>query len=309
MRARFASSIFILIGGCLSLLTFAGMAQQGVGHGMPKLVPTSTKAGADSVEPSLNNNSNEDKGRTLARTNEVALSAENAGMESRVDKMSSFLQEHLPVSLFMEFATLLVAVVTIIFAIFVPALGFIEWRRFEKLQKEITRQKEALDERVKDFKSDLKKQRSKLAQDRQALGDRVEAFKADLKVQEQQLTSYQRFLEAVLRHQSDLLLGIVGGSALKPEEDRRLRSLIFEAEATLDLFHPDREEVVKALMRLEQIGADNAVPSLVLLRDDPAADREIQIQAQRVLSKIEQRLRDERIKTMEKFHEKQNNQA
>jgi hypothetical protein len=88
------------------------------------------------------------------------------------------------------------------------------------------------------------------------------------------------------------------GAALKPEEDRKLRSLISETEAVLDLFHPEKVKVVNALWHLEQIGGDNAIPSLAQLRDDSAAETEIRVRAQQVLGKIQERLKEERNKSV-----------
>jgi hypothetical protein len=186
--------------------------------------------------------------------------------------------EHLQSGMILDYATFLVAAITAIFALFLGVLGIIEYRRFEKLERQLATQGKELHEQ------------------RMSLDARVERFKVELQTQEQRLAANQRFLEAVLSHHSMLLVGIVKGfgAALKREEARRLSSLISEAEAALDLFYPDKSEVLKALLRLEQIGADGSISSLVQLRNDINADAEVRIRAQQVLTKVKDRLRTER---------------
>jgi|GEM_PF-6255872 len=191
--------------------------------------------------------------------------------------LATTLLEHLQTSTVIEYATLIVAMVTLLIAIFIPALGFLEWRRFVKL------------------KNELVVQRRRLEKERHILQTKIDAFTAQIESQQQRLVANQRFLDAVLSHYSDLLVGIIEGfgSALQPEQARKLSSLIFEAEAAVDLFHPDSEEVVKALWRLEQIGADAAVPWLVRLKEDPYASKKIGIRATEVLAQVRDRLRRE----------------
>ncbi len=224
---------------------------------------------------------------------------DKAGLEAQVGEMKAGLMEHLQAALILDYATLLIAAVTAAFAVFALLLagfGLIEWARFKELRKELAEEKLTLGERIESFKCELEAQRKELAEERRTLETRIETFKAGLETQEQRLAANQRFLEAVLSHHSNLLVGIVEGfgAALKPDEARRLGGLIFEAEAALDLFYPDRDEVLKALMRLELIGAHGAVSSLVRLRDDNAAEPEIRVRAQQVLSTILERLKKER---------------
>ncbi len=194
---------------------------------------------------------------------------------------------HLHYTIILEYATFLVAVVTAIFAIFLGVFGVLEWLKYKHLRQELAVQRK-----------ELTVQRKELEEERQSLEVRIETFKSEIQAQERRLADNQRFLEAVLLHHSALLVGIVEGfgSALKPEEARRLTSLIFEAEAALDLFYPDKSDVDKALRRLEEVGSDGSVSSLVQLRDDKTADPEIRVRAQQVLTTVKERLKKERMK-------------
>jgi hypothetical protein len=220
---------------------------------------------------------------TAQQTAEAPKTASNAVTKGRPDDIKSEIVEHLKAGMILDYATFLVAVVTIIFAIFLGVIGALEWLKFRNLRNELSAQRE-----------DQEEQRKELATERRSLGIRIETFKSELEGQEQRLTASQRFLEAVLSHHSALLVGIVEafGASLKPEEARKLKSRIFEAEAALDLFHPDDSEVHKALRRLEEIGSDGAVSSLAQLRDDKTTDPEIRLRAQRVLTKVKERLKN-----------------
>lgn len=222
--------------------------------------------------------------------------------------------EHLQYGMILDYATFLVAAITAIFAIFASFLGIFEWRRVEALKKEVAAERKelhearkAFDSRIETSKFELLAQaqglRKELDEERKAIearietfNARIEAFKSGLEAQEQRLHANQRFLEAVLSHHSRLLVGIVEGfgSALNPDEVTRFNSLISEAESALDLFRPDKAVVRRALLNLEHIGSDGSVSSLVQLRDDPTEEKEICIQAQKVLMIVKERLNSER---------------
>lgn len=290
MIARFGRRFALLACWCLCVMLFSALAPRSGS----KVAPPRSQ-----IDPS-GGGSVDDRPLGAAPPSvppgEPVLEIESAKVEDSAD----ILREHLPVSLILEYATLLIAVETIVFAIFLGAFGYFEWARYKKLQESIESERNALDKRIEAFKSDLEGQRKELAEERQNLRSRVEVFKDDLQSQENRLAAYQRFLEAVLSQHSDLLVGLIEGfgSALRPEEDRRLRSLIAEASAVLDLFHPDRVKVDNALWHLEQIGADNAVAPLVQLRSDPAAEAETRVKAQIVLSKVQERLKEEQKKRL-----------
>ncbi len=216
--------------------------------------------------------------------------------ESRSSEAKNGVVEHLRAALVLDYATFLVAVVTAIFAVFLATFGILEWIRFENLRKKLKAQKKELTEERQIFETRLRTFKSEIDLKEQAFDARLGTFKSEIDLQEQRVAANQRFLEAVLSHHSNLLVGIVEsfGTALQPDEARRLASQIFEAEAALDLFYPDKDEVLKALLRLEQIGGDGAVSSLIRLRDDSDADPKIRIRAQQVLYKILERLKKER---------------
>lgn len=261
------------------------------------LVPKPTPSATSSPDPIGNL---EDRAPVPDFSPNKGLKAAEAAGETRPEDRRDMLKEdvigHLQSAMILDYATFLVAVVTAVFAMFLAGLGFIEWRRFKELKGELAKEKLRVGQRIGRFRADLDAQRMELAGERTALETRVEAFKTALDAQEGRLAGNQRFIEAVLSHHSSLLVGIVEGfaSSLTTDQAQRLRSLIFEAEAALDLFYPDKGEVLKALLRLEQIGADNSVSSLVWLRDDPAAAPDARIRAQEVLSKIVERLKKQR---------------
>lgn len=210
------------------------------------------------------------------------------GEEGR-GELETWLREHLQTSLMVEYTTFLVAVLAAFFGIFLAFFTYLETTRFKGLKREIAEQRRI-----------LKQSSSELREEWKSSEREAQRLKVDLDIQERKLVGYQRFLEGVLSNHSDLLVGLVEGfgTALQPEEERRLRSLIFEVGAVLDLFHPDKVRVVNALWNLEQIGGDNAVGSLVQLRDDPATDGGIRVGAERALSKIRERLKEERRKSL-----------
>ena len=299
MKSRRFSHLAAAAGGSIGLLLCAALPRLGADLETTAPVPTRAQEEQGGSTESIVSDSSNDESRVPMRgERDEGRATENTRQGNQASAVWNLLREHLPVSQVLEYATLLVAIETTLFAIFLGAFGYFEWARYKKLKEDIESERGALDKRIESFRADLETQRTELAAERQTLHTRVEAFKEDLRTQEQRLIAYQRFLEAVLSQHSDLLVGLIGGfgSALQPEADRRLRSLIFEAEAVLDLFHPDRLKVVNALWHLEQIGADSAVSSLVQLRDDAAAESEIRVRAQIVLSRIQERLKEERKK-------------
>jgi len=234
----------------------------------------------------------------ITTTGNTAGAAASLGNEKPRETRNPIL-EHLQAALILDYATFLVALITIVFAVFLGMFGLIEWRRWESLKQEFGMQRQELAEERDNLKKEFIRQREELAEERQGLLTRIDAFKSDIESQEKRLVATQRFLEAVLSQHSSLLVGIVKGfgSALKPDEARKLLSLIAEAEATLDLFYPDKAEVFKALLKLEQIGADGAVPSLAQLVEDASEDTGVRLRAQEVLLRIVLRLKGERIAT------------
>ncbi len=175
-------------------------------------------------------------------------------------------------------------VLAIIFPVISLLVGLWEWNRFNSLRTEV---KDALTE-VGDVQKGVRRSQQDLAES-------VSEFQANLELQEQRLASAQRYLEAVWSQYSNLLVGIASGLTLSLGKDgvQRFRSQISEADACMNLFHPDEGEVKSALYILEQIGADNAVAPLARLRDDESVSREIYGRARDVLDIVCDRIREQ----------------
>lgn len=282
---RHAWRLGLIVGCSVALLALTASAVMGAEQG--DSLPTTNQVGSSTGDPSQPNLRSDIDGEIPGIVQLGTIGSQSIPDETKesppedpVGGTQTGILEHLSAALILDYATFLVAVVTAIFAISLAGLGFFEWARF------------------REFRIEVAKEREELAEASRTLEARVETFKSDLKAQEDRLASNQRFLEAVLSHHSNLLVGIVEGfgDALKPAETRRIGSLIFEANAALDLFYPDEAEVLKALLQLEQIGSHGSVSSLVHLRDDKDADPEIRIRAQQVLTKVLERLKKERRK-------------
>jgi uncharacterized membrane-anchored protein YhcB (DUF1043 family) len=204
--------------------------------------------------------------------------------------------EHLRSAMILDYATFLVAIITLIFTIFVGIFAVREWQKFVMVKKELAAQRAELSHQREGLEKQLRaiaEQRSELAAEGRRTQDHVESFRLEMNAQEKRLANSQRFLEAVLSTQSSLLVGIVEGfgSALKPQDARQIGALIFEAESALYLFYPDNSEVLKALLKLEQVGSDSSVPLLVQLRDDPSAAGDLRVRAQQVLTTVKERIK------------------
>src|ERR1700674_1327400 len=184
--------------------------------------------------------------------------------EATGSRSQSAEQAILRTEVVLDYAALLVLVVTILFAVVTAVLGIVSYRRFRGQAAEI-----------------------------RGFREEIAGFQVALKEQQNALSVSQRFLDSVWTHYADLLVGIVSelGNVLNPEDDSRVRGRIFEAEAALNLFHPRGEEVRAALRRLEMIGTEVSVASLTRLMKDESVPAEVRLQAKDVLLAIRVRLR------------------
>jgi large-conductance mechanosensitive channel len=209
------------------------------------------------------------------------------------------LLDHLRSGMILDYATFLVAIITLIFTFFIGIFAVREWQKFLTVKKELAAQREELMQQrtaLQEQLTAIAQQRNELAAERRQFQGQVESFRSEISAQEMRLSNGQRFLEAVLSTQSSLLVGIVEGfgSALNPQDAQKIAALIFEAESALYLFYPEKTEVLKALLKLEQVGSDSSVAPLVQLRDDPQTDGDLRVRAQQVLTTVKERIRRHR---------------